>query len=367
MKSVNYILFATLVALLQIAQQCSEFTFPVADNTVMTVRTMDFPVPMGTKIVVVPIGTYFESQSPSYDNLGITWVTTVGYVSFSALGENTTTDGMNSCGLSCAYLSLFETIYENPNTTNKTPIGISILCDYILGQFCSVDDVKANLTNLCIYQDILFYDIPTILVHVSIRDEDGKAIVLEFLQGEQVYHDNLVGILTNDPTYDWHIKNIQNYNYVNNITPSGTIIINNFKYDAFSDSYAVSNYGMSSDDSPVSRFVRAAMTIRFMTIPKNSNDALMTGYHLLSKVEVVPGTTILIDSKGKPLIDKTIYKFVKNQSERRIYYATYFDPTLRMVDLNSIDFTKPYNSFEQVWIVNKDNVRYDNITSDLFA
>lgn len=355
-----------LLLLITITKQCTEVTFAIQDKSIVSARTMDFPVPQGTKLEIIPVGIVFISTNPADSNL-FTWNTLHGYVGFSAFGPNKTADGMNDCGLSCAALMMIESEYQNPYTTNKKKLGASKVCDYILSQFCNVQDAQTMLSTLCIYQDILIGNIPTPLLHVSIRDAYGDAIVLEFIKGYQVYHVNNIGVLTNDPTYDWHIKNIQNYNYANNITPSGTIKINNFVYDAFSSGYAVSNWGMSSDDGPVSRFVRAAMTIRFMYLPTDGDTGVIAGFHLLSKVEVVPGTTVLVNSKGTDLVDKTYYKIVRNHSEKRLYYSTFFDPTIRMIDLDSINFNLPIYSFEPRLIVDIHNDRFVNITSTLLA
>ena len=42
-------------------------------------------------------------------------------------------------------------------------------------------------------------------------DAAGEAIVLEFVHGALRAHNNTVGVLTNDPTWDWHVANLNNY------------------------------------------------------------------------------------------------------------------------------------------------------------
>jgi choloylglycine hydrolase len=358
----------SILFLIALTRQCSDMTFSVEDGTVISARTMDFPVPMGTKLEIITIGVSYFSQSPSESINPFNWITQHGYVSFSVFGPNKTADGLNDCGLSCAALTLMETEYQDPfSNINKQVMGASTLCNYILAGFCSVVDVQESVSQLCVYQDELLPGLPTPLLHLSIRDRSGNDLVLEFIQGNQVYHDNLVGVLTNDPSYDWHIKNIQVYNYVGNIVPHGSITINKFTYDSFSYGYAVSNYGMSSDDSPVSRFVRAVMTIRFMHVPKNCDNAVFEGYNLLSKVSVIPGTTEVLDKKGGILVDKTIYKIIRDHTNLKIYYSTFYDPTIRMIDLNNINFNNAINSFESVFLVGLQNERIVNVTSSFLS
>ena len=45
--------------------------------------------------------------------------------------------------------------------------------------------------------------------HLTIHDASGGDLVVEFIDGETVFHDNKIGVLTNSPTYDWHTTNLQ--------------------------------------------------------------------------------------------------------------------------------------------------------------
>jgi len=48
-------------------------------------------------------------------------------------------------------------------------------------------------------------------LHASVHDASGRSIVLEFTkEGPKVY-DNLPGVLTNAPTFDWHLINVRNF------------------------------------------------------------------------------------------------------------------------------------------------------------
>ena len=44
------------------------------------------------------------------------------------------------------------------------------------------------------------------------RDAEGQSIVVEYVKGELRLHNNTkVGVMTNDPTWDWHLQNLNNY------------------------------------------------------------------------------------------------------------------------------------------------------------
>lgn len=334
------ILFILIPLLFQTTNSCTDFGYPV-NNAVFSARTMDFMLPQDNMIVPVTIGTKFVSLSPYNNTIGTTWISTLGYISFTAYGMNHTAEGMNECGLSCSLLTLMETEFQTvPGDKTNQALQASLFCDYILGQFCNVQDVQTNVSKLYVYRDMLIGNVPMPLTHMSIRDENNNAIVLEFIKGQQIFYDNLISILTNDPCYPYHLLSVRNYDYLSNLVVPNKIVINNLEYTSYSSFTSVPNFGVSWDDSPVSRFVRISQAVRFMTPASNINYALSKGYHLLNKVEVMPDITIYETSEipGGLMYDMTLYKVIRDHTNRRIFFATYFDPTLRLIELTNINF-----------------------------
>lgn len=338
--------FVFLLPLMLLA--CTDFKYAGQYSA----RTMDFPVPQATQLKMVGVGQYF---SPATSQLA--WYTTQAYLGFEVYGINNTADGLNDCGLSCAVLTLMETEYQN--ITNPTDaLGISDFCDFVLGQFCAVQDVKNRVSQMEIYQDILIQEIPCPLLHISIHDQQGDSLVLEFIRGQQVWHDNKIGILTNDPTYDFHVKNIELYSYCSNLTPDQAISINGYSYNPAKFGYALGNFGISSDDGPVSRFARVSQYLRFLTKPKTNNLAIIVGFHLLEKVSVVPWFSVY-QNNDKKYYGVTLYRIVRDHKNRVIYFSTYNDLVIKSVDIRDV---KGINSMimEDLHPVN-----YLNITTEM--
>lgn len=121
---------------------CTDFRYP-SDAGVFSARTMDFPFPQIVQLKSVGIDEYFSPEPQP----NIAWWTNQSYVSFASYGINNTAEGMNNCGLSCAFLTSIETEYQNV-TNPGTALGISNLCDYVLGQFCTSDDAKNGIAQL---------------------------------------------------------------------------------------------------------------------------------------------------------------------------------------------------------------------------
>ena len=52
---------------------------------------------------------------------------------------------------------------------------------------------------------------PVSTLHWMISDKTGKSIVVEKTKDKFAVYDNPVGVLTNNPTFDWHLTNLNEY------------------------------------------------------------------------------------------------------------------------------------------------------------
>ena len=111
--------------------------------------------------------------------------------------------GMNEVGLSMNEHTLDLAVYQQPKT------GVPTLCSsdlesWALGLHATVAEVAAALDGVR-------------LVgggggQWGFQDADGQSIVVEYVKGELRLHNNTkVGVMTNDPTWDWHLQNLNNY------------------------------------------------------------------------------------------------------------------------------------------------------------
>ena len=48
-------------------------------------------------------------------------------------------------------------------------------------------------------------------IHYILFDKTGVGLVIEYLNGVQDVYDNSVGVVTNEPDFPWHLKNLNNY------------------------------------------------------------------------------------------------------------------------------------------------------------
>ena len=119
-------------------------------------------------------------------------------------------DGMNEKGLAMAGL-LFSgnAVYQEP-TEGKENIPSWAFIPWILGQCESVSEAENLLENLNL-TDIPFCEsLPPSALHWMIADRERSIVVESTEEGLQVYQ-NPVGVLTNNPPFPFHLKNLQQY------------------------------------------------------------------------------------------------------------------------------------------------------------
>ena len=84
----------------------------------------------------------------------------------------------------------------------------------MLTPFANVDEVRAAVeSGEVVVAPTLLPGWPPMVqpFHWIVYDKSGKSIVIEPLGGKLVVSDNPLGVLTNSPTFDWHMTNLRNY------------------------------------------------------------------------------------------------------------------------------------------------------------
>ena len=161
----------------------------------------------------------------------------------------------------------------------------------------------------------------------------GKSIVIEYVDGKLHVYDNAVGVLTNSPTYDWHIENLRNY-----VEPD--VGERQAGEDRATSTYAGTGqgsglHGLPGDPTPPSRFVMAAATAHLADKPKDAAEALIVAEHLINRVDIPKGLVRDYSEGGKPAGDYTQWTTFRDHANKVYYWKTYNDPACKAVDLKS--------------------------------
>jgi choloylglycine hydrolase len=111
--------------------------------------------------------------------------------------------GMNEEGLALNEHALDLAVFQ------KAAEGTPTLCkldfeSWVLGMHTSVEEVADGLRGVRV--------VGNDGGQWGIHDAQGHSIVVEYVKGELRLHNNTnVGVMTNDPTWDWHLQNVNNY------------------------------------------------------------------------------------------------------------------------------------------------------------
>ena len=188
------------------------------DGTVIAGRTMEWAFDMKWELVALPKGTQIDISAPSTLNLPETKLSSdypfVALAPAILRGPPAFLEGQNEAGLGMSGNFLpGVTEYQTVTAQDKHYVSILNFGGLALGMFGSVKELRTKLPKYKVWFDpneIKGLPTPPWL-HFVFTDSSGESIVIEFIQGRVVIHDNTANVLTNSPTYDWRLLNVRSY------------------------------------------------------------------------------------------------------------------------------------------------------------
>ncbi|WP_394864677.1 choloylglycine hydrolase [Clostridium perfringens] len=237
-------------------------------------------------------------------------------------------DGMNEKGLGCAGLNFSVYVsYSKEDIEGKTNIPVYNFLLWVLANFSSVEEVKEALKNANIVDIPISENIPNTTLHWMISDITGKSIVVEQTKEKLNVFDNNIGVLTNSPTFDWHVANLNQYVGLRyNQVPE--FKLGDQSLTALGQGTGL--VGLPGDFTPASRFIRVAFLRDAMI--KNDKDSidLIEFFHILNNVAMVRGSTRTVEEKS----DLTQYTSCMCLEKGIYYYNTYENNQINAIDMN---------------------------------
>lgn len=332
MKSILIVLI--LVAFIIRSLACSDFQLKSKDGTIICGRTMDFIMPMHSKILVFNRGINHTSMAPDGSN-GLKWRAKYGFVGVNAFDIQSVDEGMNEKGLTCGFLVLNETIYP-PIVSNRNNISLAIMdfCTWVLSSFSSTQEVINGIKNIQIWGNKMPVLKIVMGLHIPIHDSFGNNIVIEFINGNINIHDNMLGILTNEPSFPYQLQNLEKYNGLSpNSSSSATI--NGYQIPSLVGSGLM---GLSGSWSSMDRFVRMSTLIRYIENLDTSMNTILTATSILNSVFVPKGMVMVHLS----VFDMYFYSYthwstMKDLTNKVFYYRNN-DGAIRAIYLDKINF-----------------------------
>lgn len=317
---------------------CTGIRMTATDGSVVYGRTLEFGIPMPTDVITVPKGTSYTGTTALNKQNGKTWKTQYAFVGAAPFQYPHILDGVNTEGLAIGvFLFPGYAKYQTLTKANQQQaLAPWELGTFILSQCATIDEVKKIMTTVTVVPVVVpeMGDVPP--VHYVITDAKGNSLVIEYVNSELKTYDNPIGVITNSPTFDWHITNLNNYVNLTaeNAAPSkfGTI-----EFPGFGQGTGM--LGLRGDFTPPSRFVRAVFFSQTSVPSANANDTVFQLFHILNQFDIPKGS-VRGSSEGQKDVDYTTWTSVNNLKERKFYYRTYFNPEIKMVDLNKVDFSQ---------------------------
>ena len=235
-------------------------------------------------------------------------------------------EATNEKGLSMAGLNFPENAYYGEVLQDKDNVAPFEFVPWILGQCADIAEVRALLEKIQIANIAFSEKLPPSPLHWLIADKERAITVEAVREGLKVY-ENSIGVLTNNPTFDYHMMNLNNYMNLSNQAPVNRFA-KNLKLKEYSRGMGA--LGLPGDLSSASRFVRMAFH-KLNSVVEGDTEELSVGqfFHLLDSVAMTTGALQMPSG----LYDKTVYSCCCNVDRGIYYYTTYENRQICAVDM----------------------------------
>ncbi len=312
----------SIIALTNAALACTAVDMVAADKSVVAGRTMEWAFDMKWTLESLPKGTTLTLPMPA-GMPAKTVTTTYSQVGIGAgiIPGTPMVEGQNEAGLalSANFLPGF-TQYQSAGTGDANAVEILSFAKWLLGSYKDVASVKAALPTVKVWSDPALPTGPTVpAMHFKINDRSGAGLIVEYVGGELQMHDDAAHVLTNAPTYDWHLTNLRNYV---NLSSIGADSRQYGAVDVTALGQGGGTMGLPGDYTPPSRFVRAAFMRHFVPLPKDAGEATQTITHILNTVDIPIGVAQSKDG-DKVVSDYTQWVSLKDLTNNRLTIADY--------------------------------------------
>ena len=258
-----------------------------------------------------------ENIKNHYAMIGMAYVTDNYPLYYDAINEK----GLGMEGLNFPENADYKEIDESKN--NIAPFEF---IPYILAQCENISEVKKLLENINIALINFSDNLPASPLHWIISDKDTSITVESVKDGLKIY-DNPIGVLTNNPTFDMQMFNLNNYMHLSIMPPTNTF---SNKLNLKQYSRGMGGIGLPGDLSSASRFVKATFT-KLNSVSKDSEpESISQFFHILDSVCQQRGCVYM----GENLFEITIYSSCCNMDKGIYYYKTYDNSQISAIDMN---------------------------------
>jgi len=316
------------------AQACTSFVIPTTDNSAVYARTMEFGFPMQSQVLVIP-RNYKIAAAGTGSTPTMGWTSKYAAVGMNAMGAAALVDGMNEKGLvgGILYFPGFAGYADPAKSDPAKSLAPWEVLTWALTSFATVAEVKAALADISIVNVVEEKMGIAPPVHYTLHDATGASLVIEPIDGKLKIYDNPVGVMTNSPSFDWHLTNLRNYLKLSpvNATP---LKIGSETFAPLGQGSGM--LGIPGDPTPPSRFLRALGYTQSIEKKPSGPESVRLAEHIINNFDIPKGW-VRDKNQGSEPLEYTQWSTVADIASRTYYVKSYEDPVLRGIDLKSFD------------------------------
>eukprot|EP00656_Telonema_subtile_P046201 TRINITY_DN5256_c0_g1_i1.p1 TRINITY_DN5256_c0_g1~~TRINITY_DN5256_c0_g1_i1.p1 ORF type:complete len:359 (-),score=60.68 TRINITY_DN5256_c0_g1_i1:408-1484(-) len=336
------LLSGALVGLLCLASAlgCTYFEVqPGGDVPKLIANTMEWSVPstaIGWAMHTHPIG----EPAASICDGGQSFTSKVGWAGVqNAQYGNLSLNAMNEHGLAVSGHAFRSANPYLPKNATATICAIQV-GEWGISQFQSVADLRVGLATTAVIT-IPHPTVSTPGFQFAFADATDS-IVVDYKDGLLRIHNNTVGVLTNDPPFEWHLSNLDNYVGLSREWPSSGISPRDTEVGMVPSvmGHGLNLLGLPGDLSPPSRFIRAFYMKEYSLIanpPKNVSDSIIIATGILNAMHINKGLNARASGEEWEF---TQFATLKVPAQRKFYFRTYENMQWRMLDLSTLDLSE---------------------------
>lgn len=320
---------------------CTAITLKSTENHFFFGRTQEFNLLLDYNVAVIPrkfhISHAFTPYEGRYGGLGMICEGLPHFI-----------DGINEHGLAGATLYFAnENRYisaEEIKKQGKIALRGEELITFVLLNYRSIDEIIDNINH-----DVAICDDNTdssfgssLPQHYIFIDKTGECLVVEpSIPGEFKLFKNPIGVMTNNPTFDWHLTNLQNYVGLHDAV-DGDKTLPDFLIKSAGKGSGLR--GLPGDFTPASRFIRATF-LKCFSDKVNDVKTLDLLFHILDTSDIPKG---VIRCSSEHDLQYTQYTSAYDIQKQHIFVHTYDNRRIQTVKWNETLLDKPEMTLFQI-------------------
>lgn len=300
-------------------KMCTAITFKT--NNHYFGRTLDLEYTYNEAVTVTPRNFSFKFRKKEairnhYAIIGMATVSNAYPLYYEAANE---------CGLAIAGLNFPHNAHYNPELQDKDNIAPFELIPWILSQCKNISEARSLLGRINICHINFSESLPASPLHWIVADKNASITIESVVDGLKIY-ENPVGVLTNNPCFDYHMIHLCDFLNLTALPPE-----NHFGgIDLQPYSKGMGAIGLPGDLSSASRFVRAVFTKLNSVSGESEGESISQFFHILGSVAQSRGCTKTNDSQ----FEITQYTSCINTDKGIYYYSTYENNCISAVNMH---------------------------------